>query len=46
MFFILFGLFALAVVAAKLAANEIDYAGDMPASIVTGITDPGYNAHS
>jgi len=30
-------------VAAKLAANEIDYAGDMPAAIVTG--DPGYNAH-
>ena len=36
---------ALAVVAATLAANEIDYAGDTPAAIVTGITDPGYNAH-
>jgi hypothetical protein len=34
---------ALAV-AAALAANEIDYAGDTPAAIVTGITDPGYNA--
>ena len=36
---------ALAVVAATLAANEIDYAGDTPAAIVTDITDPGYNAH-
>jgi hypothetical protein len=33
------------VVAATLAANEIDYAGDTPAAIVTGITDPGYNGH-
>ena len=36
---------ALAVVRAALAANEIDYAGDTPAAIVTGIADPGYNAH-
>jgi len=36
---------ALAVVEATLAANEIDYAGDTPAAIVTGITDRGYNAH-
>ena len=36
---------ALAVVEATLAANEIDYAGDTPAAIVTDITDPGYNAH-
>jgi len=35
----------LAVVRATLAANEIDYAGDTPAAIVTGIADPGYNAH-
>jgi hypothetical protein len=32
-------------VAATLAANEIDYAGDALAAIVTGITDPGYKAH-
>jgi hypothetical protein len=32
-------------VAAKLAANEIDYAGDTPAATVTGIADLGYNAH-
>ena len=36
---------ALTVVAAALAANEIDYAGDTSAAIVTGIIDPGYNAH-
>jgi hypothetical protein len=35
----------LTVVAATQATNEIDYAGDTPAAIVTGITDPAYNAH-
>jgi hypothetical protein len=45
MFFILFGFSALAVVRVTLAANEIDYAGGTPAAIVTGIADPGYNAH-
>ena len=36
---------ALDVLASTLEANEIDYAGDTPAAIVTGITDRGYNAH-
>jgi hypothetical protein len=32
-------------VAAKLAANEIGYAGDTSVATVTGIADPGYNVH-
>ena len=37
--------FRLSCSGSQLAANEIDYAGDTPAAIVTWITDPGYNAH-
>jgi hypothetical protein len=36
--------FALVIMTAALATNEIGYAGDTPAATVTGITDPGYHA--
>jgi hypothetical protein len=41
MFFLFFRIFsALAIVAARLAANEFGYAGDTPAATVAWIIDP------